>query len=118
MSELCLTSAVPDWTRNRLRERWLLWVGPRFKTVDPRPVIPQQVEAQFIASQPFPVLVSGITPSPSAVPGPMLVCQMPTPGHGNLDSYRISTPIRLPDVWITRPTMDHSGWSFVAWLRC
>ena len=39
-------------------------------TTDPLPTIPHQVETQLIASQPFPVSVSGLTPSLSAAPVP------------------------------------------------
>ena len=37
---------------------------------DSLPMIPHQVETQFIASQPFPVPVSGLIPSLSAAPAP------------------------------------------------
>ena len=37
-------------------------------TTDPLPMIPHQVETQFIASQPYPVSVSGLIPSLSAAP--------------------------------------------------
>ena len=39
-------------------------------TTDPLSMIPHQVETQLIASQPFPVLVSGLIPSLSAAPVP------------------------------------------------
>ena len=39
-------------------------------TTDPLPMIHNQVETQFIASQPFTVYVSDLIPSPSAAPVP------------------------------------------------
>ena len=39
-------------------------------TTDPLSMIPHQVETQLIASQPFPVSVSGLIPSLSAAPVP------------------------------------------------
>ena len=38
------------------------------RTADPLPMIPHQVETQFIASQPFQASVSGLIPSLSATP--------------------------------------------------
>ena len=68
----------------------------------PPPLIPHQMETQFIASPLFHVSVSDIIPSPSAA-RPILVWKMPTLGHGDSDSSRISTSTRLPDASITRP---------------
>ena len=43
---------------------------------------------------------------------------MPTPGHGDTDSSRISTSTRLPDTCITRSAADlTSGSGIVANLR-
>ena len=53
----------------RLRESVTLCLT-EIRTADPLPMIPHQVETQFIASQPFPVSITGILiPSPSAAPG-------------------------------------------------
>ena len=49
--------------------RGWLWVWLRFEP-DPLPTIPHQAETQLIASQPFPVSVSGLIPSLSAAPVP------------------------------------------------
>ena len=51
----------------RLRERVTLGLT-KIRTADPHPMI--EVETQFIASQPFPVSVLGLIPSPSAAPVP------------------------------------------------
>ena len=40
----------------------------RFELLTPLPMIPQQMETQFIASRHFPVPVLGIIPSPSSAP--------------------------------------------------
>ena len=52
---------------------------PKIWTTDPLPMIPHQVQTQFIASQPFPVSVSGIIPSLSAAPGPCWFRKCPNP---------------------------------------
>ena len=51
-------------------ERGWLWVQPRIEPLNSFPMIPHQVETQFIASRPFPVSVSGLIPSLSAAPVP------------------------------------------------
>ena len=78
----------------------------RLKTSDPLPMIPHQVETQFITSQPFPVSVSGLNSFTIRCPSPMLVWKMPAPSHRDSDSSRISTPTRLPDTYNTRPGTD------------
>ena len=60
------------------------------RTADPFPMISQKLKTQFIASRPFPVTVSGIIPLPSIVPVHAGV-KMPTLGHRDSDSSRIST---------------------------
>ena len=47
-----------------------LGLTTEIQTADPLPMIPHQVETQFIASQPFPVSVSGLIPSLSAAQVP------------------------------------------------
>ena len=55
-SELYLTGAVTDWTRNsQTRERVTLGLT-EIRTGDPVHMFPHQAESQFIAYQPFPVL--------------------------------------------------------------
>ena len=52
-----------------LREGYFLGLT-EILTTGPLAMIPHQVETQFIASQPFPVSVSGLIPSLSATPVP------------------------------------------------
>ena len=65
---------MPKWYCDRLDkkkpdpERGILVRLTEVRTSDPFPMIPHQVETQFIASQSIPVAVSGQIPLPSAAP--------------------------------------------------
>ena len=65
------TAAMYSMSLNRLDVWERVTLGlTEIWTNDPLPMIPHQVETQFIASQPFPVSVSGLIPSLSAAPVP------------------------------------------------
>ena len=97
-----LTGAVTDWTRNIQTPREGDFGSDWDSNSWPPPMIPHQ----FIVSQPFPLSISGLIPLPSARPSPMLVWEMPTPGHEDPYSSRLSTSTRLPDACVTRPATD------------
>ena len=69
-------------------QAWWLWVWPRFE-----PLIPHQVETQFIASQPFPVSASGLFPSPTTAP---VLCWCGKCQHRDLETMTVREyPLQL-----------------------